>query len=133
MVEKHYRIVGQLSALAILRLGRGLHCFHPSIIIYMFFSKADNVGHRGSQLVDHRELMDNISQIKSGENIPLYECNIHPTQDKSKNVSLYKQYFMIISRSAGIEQFKQGLLSISSCCCCCCCCLEKNFTRTKNV
>ena len=109
VVEKHYRIIGQLSALAILHLRRDPHCFHPSVINYMFYSQADNE----PQLVDHVELMDNISQIESGENSPLYECNSHPTQDRSKNVSLYKQHFMMISRSAGIEQFKQGLLSIS--------------------
>ena len=38
VVEKHYRIIGQLSALAILHLGRGPHCFHPSVINYMFYS-----------------------------------------------------------------------------------------------
>ena len=125
VVEKHYRIIGQLSALAVLHLGRGPHCFHPSFINYMFYSQVDN----DPQLVDHGELMDNISQIESGDNSPLYECNIHPTQDKSKKVSLYKQHFMIISKSAGIEQFKQGLLSVSSQFPKSGCCLEKYFVE----
>ena len=106
VVEKPHRILGQLSALAILHLGRGPHCFHPSFINYMFYSQVDN----DPQLVDHGELMDNISQIESGDSSLLYECNIHPSQDKSKNIALYKQHFTIISWSAGIEQFKQGLL-----------------------
>ena len=110
VVEKHYRIIDQLSALTILHLRRGPHCFDPSVINYMIYSQVDN----DPQLVDHGELMDNISQIESEDNSPLYECNIHPTQDKSKNISLYKQHFLIISLSAGIGQFKQGLLSISS-------------------
>ena len=125
VVEKHYRIIGQLSALAILHLRRGPHCFRPSVINYMFYSHVDN----DPQLVDHSELMDNISQIESGDNNPLYECNIHPTQDKSKKVSLYKQHFMIISKSAGIEQFKQVLLSVSSQFPKSGCCLEKYFVE----
>ena len=64
--------------------------------------------------MDQGELMENIGHIESGDNSPLYEGKIHPTQDKSKNVLLHKQRIMIISRSAGIEKFKQGLLSISS-------------------
>ena len=89
----------------------------------MFYGHVDN----DPQLVDHGELMDNISQIESGDNSPLYEWNIHPTQDKSKKVSLYKQHFMIISKSAGIEQFKQGLLSVSSQFPKSGCCLKKYF------
>ena len=91
----------------------------------MFYSQVDN----DPQLVDHGELMGNISQIESEDNSPLYECNIHPTQDKSKNISLYKQHFLIISMSAGIEQFKQGLLSISSQFPKSGCCLEKYFVE----
>ena len=125
VVEKHYRIIDQLSALAILHLRRGQHCFDPSVINYMFYSQVDN----HPQLVDHGDLMDNISQIESEDNSPLYECNIHPIQDKSKNISLYKQHFLIISMSARIEQFKQGLLSISSQFPKSGCCLEKYFVK----
>ena len=57
----------------------------------MFYSQVDN----DPQLVDNGELMDNISQIESGDNSPLYECNMHPTQDKSKSVSLYKQHIKV--------------------------------------
>ena len=121
LVEKHYRIIGQLSALAILHLGRGPHCFHPSVINHMFNSQVEN----DPQLVDHGGLMDNSSQIEYGVNSPLYECNIHPTEEKSKSVLLYKQHFMIILRSAGIEQLKEGLLSISSQYPNSGCCLEK--------
>ena len=121
LVEKHYRIIGQLSALAILHLGRGPHCFHPSVINHMFNSQVEN----DPQLVDHGGLMDNSSQIEYGVNSPLYECNIHPTEEKSKSVLLYKQHFMKILRSAGIEQLKEGLLSISSQYPNSGCCLEK--------
>ena len=81
VVEKQ-RIIRQLSALAILYLGRGPHCFHPSIINYMFFSQVDN----DPDLVDYGDLMKNISQIESGDNSLLYASNIHPTQDQSKKV-----------------------------------------------
>ena len=93
----------------------------------MLYGHVDN----DPQLVDHGELMDNISQIESGDNSPQSECNIHPTQDKSKKVSLYKQNFMIISKSAGIEQFKQGLLSVSSQFPKSGCCLEKYFVENQ--
>ena len=125
VVEKHYKIIGQLSALAILHLGRGPHCYHPSVINYMFYSQVDNKPY----LVDHGDLMENISQIESGDNSPLYACNIRPTQDKRKNVLLYKQHFLVISRSAGIEQFKQGSLSISCQFSKSACCLEKHFVE----
>lgn len=69
IVEKH-RIIVQLSALAILHIGRGPPCLQPSVINYMFYSQVDN----NTQLVDHGELMDNINQIESGDNSPLYEC-----------------------------------------------------------
>ena len=91
----------------------------------MFYSQVDN----GPDLMDQGELMENISKIESEDNSPLYECNIHPTQDKSKNVLLRKQHFMIISRSAGIEQLKQGLLSITSQFPKSSCCLEKYFVE----
>ena len=103
----NYRIIGQLSSLAILHLGRSPQCFHLSVINYKFYSQVDN----DPQLVDHREFMDNICRIES--------------QYKSKNLLLYKQHFMMISRSAGIEQFKQVLLSISSQFYKSGCCLEK--------
>ena len=48
VVEKH-RTIGQLSALAILHLGRGRHCFHPFVINYMFYSQVD----KDPRLVDH--------------------------------------------------------------------------------
>ena len=124
VVEKH-RIIGQLSALAVLHLGRGPYCFHYSVINYMLYSQVDN----DLQLVDHCELMQNISQIESRDSSSLYECNIHPTQDKSKSVLLYKQRFMIISRSAGIEQVKQGLPSVSSQFPKRRCCLKKYFVE----
>ena len=50
----------------------------------MFYSQVDN----DPDLVDHGELMEDISQIESGDNSLLYACKIHPTQDKSKNVLL---------------------------------------------
>ena len=103
----NYRIIGQLSSLAILHLGRSPQCFHLSVINYKFYSQVDN----DPQLVDHGEFMDNICRIES--------------QYKSKNLLLYKQHFMMISRSAGIEQFKQVLLSISSQFYKSGCCLEK--------
>ena len=89
VVDKHYRMIGQLPARAILHLGISPHGFHPSVINYMFYIQVDN----DPQFVDHGELMKNISQIESGNNNPLHVCAIYRTQDKSKYVLLYKQHF----------------------------------------
>ena len=99
--------------------------FSSSVLNCIFYSQVDN----DPELVDHSELMKNIIQIESGDNSPLYECNIHLTQDKRKNVLPYKQHFMIISRLAGIEQFKQGMLSISIQFPKSVCCFKKNFVE----
>ena len=83
------------------------------------FSQVDN----DPQLVDHGKLMENISQTQSGDNSPLCECNIHPTQNKSKHVLLYKQHCNIL--------LKQGLLSIGSRFSKSGCCLKKYFVQNQ--
>ena len=57
----------------------------------MFYSQVDS----DPDLVDHGELMEDVSQIESGDNSLLYAFNIYPTQEKSKSVLLYKQRLMI--------------------------------------
>ena len=108
VIAKQYRLLGQLSALSIFTVGRGPHCLHPAVVDYMFSGSSN----RNFDNVDSPELDSKLDAIEKGENNILIDADIVPTNDKERNKNSFKEYFCVISRAAGIEQFKQGVGSI---------------------
>ena len=92
IISKHYRLLGQLSALAILNIGRGRQCFHPAAVNYIFDDSKIGL----IQDVENAELSAKVAAISNGDSNILLEADIVPT----------------ISRTAAMEQFKHGIKSV---------------------
>ena len=103
VLQKEYYLLGQLCALAILNIGRGPNCFHPAIVDVIF-----SLPRKPICAVNHGEFEMKIKEIRSGQTNALLDANINPTNNMDKNLDSFKEYFCILSRMSGIEQFKQG-------------------------
>lgn len=109
VISKQYRLLGQLSALAISTIGRGPHCFHPAVVDYIFSGASQQT----LSDVESAELTSKLSAIEHGERDLLLDADILPTNDQKRDIASFREYFCIISRAAGIEQFRQGISSIN--------------------
>ena len=94
---------GQLSALAIINIGRGPACLHPAVVDVIFSLQRKAIG-----TVCHGEFDTKIREIREGNVDALLDANINPTGDVERNVNYYTEYFCILSRHCGIDQFRQG-------------------------
>ena len=111
VLSKKYFLVGQVCGVCILTLGRGPECIHPAVVRALF--KIDQP--KEIEGVNDASINQQISKIESGNYDPLYDLNIS-TFDKT--AAEYKRLFLISalahSKNSNIEQFRDGLISISN-------------------
>ena len=112
IISKEYCILGQLCALAILHIGRGPTCFHLCLVKAVFTGRSSFPLELFDASDADGELNFKLESIKNGDNTPLIESNIFPTDDITKNAELFINYFCIISRYAAIQDFRRGFTSI---------------------
>ena len=112
IISKEYCILGQLCALAILHIGRGPACFHLCLVEAVFTGRSSFPLESFDASDADGELKFKLESIKNGDNTPLIESNIFPTDDITKNAELFINYFCIISRYAAIQDFRRGFTSI---------------------
>ena len=103
--DKCYYKLGQLSALSILTLGRGLHCFHGKLVDAI----SKNV--EGVKVND-ASFLETMKQIDEGNFDPLFSAGIAPV-DIEKAKKLYAVHYAVLSRYAAINDFRSGVESIS--------------------
>ena len=111
VLSKKYFLVGQICGVSILSLGRGPECIHPAVVRALF--KIDQpVEIEG---IDDASINGKISEIESGNYDSLYDLNISPY---GKSAAELKRLFLISalvhSKNSSIEQFRDGLISISN-------------------
>lgn len=104
VIKKHYFVLGQLSALSILHIGRGPQCLHPGIVDRILHSPHPAL----LDDIQNGEYEANVTSIKNGETDCLLEAGIVPSKDQLKDLQDYCQYFCVISKAAAIEQFREG-------------------------
>ena len=119
VMKKQYFMLGQLSALSIVLIGRGPHCFNGDLVRYLFTRELPN---KVVENVENGELSYNMSKIKDCDTSCLIEANIVPSSSVEQNMSMYSQFFCLLSRTSAIDQFYMGIRSIypelaeNSCC-----------------
>lgn len=124
VLTRKYFLLGQLCAMAIIYIGRGPQAFSRSVVNYMFTGCVDNICD-----VEDGHLSAVLEKIANGDTSPLIDANIIPEEDLERNKQLYRQYYCVISQSAGIEQFKCGVKSVAPCLLENRCCIQKFFMK----
>ena len=104
--DKCYYKLGQLSALSILTLGRGPHCFHEKLVDAICSKNVEGVK------VNDASFLETMKQIDEGNFDPLFSAGIAPV-DIEKAKKLYAVHYAILSRYAAINDFRSGVESIS--------------------
>ena len=110
VIRREYYLLGQLCGLAILNIDKGPQCLHPAIVDVIFSLP------RKCQIsnVIHGEYEYNVKEIRSGNKETLYSAQINPTSDVETDIKHYKEYFCVLSRLSGIDQFRQGIVYLFS-------------------
>uniref|UniRef100_A0A7M5VC91 HECT domain-containing protein n=2 Tax=Clytia hemisphaerica TaxID=252671 RepID=A0A7M5VC91_9CNID len=129
VIKKHYFVLGQLSALSILHIGRGPQCLHPGIVDRILRSPNPVL----LDDIQNGEYEANVTSIKNGETDSLLDAGIMPSKDRSKDLQDYCEYFCVISKAAAIEQFREGFRSIDGELLKKNCCLRKFFISEEIV
>ena len=107
IVKKYYSL-GQLCVVAMLRLGRGPHCFYKSLVEVIFDeNNVDDVEFANAALEE------DVAQINSGNLDCLHNASINPSSNLEDAIKFYKLHFAILSRHVAINDFKSGSGSIS--------------------
>ena len=106
VADKCYYKLGQLSALSILTLSRGPHCFHDNLVDATFSKNVEGVK------VNDASFLETMKQINEGTFDPLFSAGIAPV-DIEKAKELYAVHYAILSRYAAINDFRFWVESIS--------------------
>ena len=125
VISNDYYFLGQLCAVSIVQIGRGPNCFNPALVKFLFTGVLDIE----VTDIDDGQLYEGIKNIEKGDMSLLYDANIVPVSSEEQNITLYKQYYCLISRVAAIEQFKCGINSISSSFLASQCCVQRFFLK----
>ena len=110
IVERKYFMLGQLTAVSILKIGRGPECIHPGVVRAMY----DINQVQEFESVDDEVFKLKLQEIEDGNHDVLYDIDISPygkTMHELK--SLFTYAYVIMRRFAAIDQFKAGIGSIS--------------------
>ena len=105
VADKCYYKLGQLSALSILTLRRGPHCFHDKLVDAIF-SNVEGIK------VNDASFLETMKQIDEGNFDLLFSAGIAPV-DIEKAKKLYAVHYATLSRYAAITDFRSGVESIS--------------------
>ena len=105
---KMYYILGQLSGVSILTIGRGPECIHPSVARAIFNIEDENV-----EDVDDARLKYMLEQIEKGYVSSMLDQNIQPSKNAEENKKLMRKSYVLYQRYAAIAQLRQGINSIS--------------------
>ena len=122
-----YQFLGQVSALSILKIGRGPECLHPLLVDSIFETEYSNLFCNYNDF--DGELKAKLDEIKTGNNDSLLEANIVPGKVKDSNAERFAEYYCIYSRAAAINQFRKGVTSIAKCIIDNPCCFKKFFVQ----
>eukprot|EP00112_Aurelia_sp_Birch-Aquarium-sp1_P012318 Seg2590.4 transcript_id=Seg2590.4/GoldUCD/mRNA.D3Y31 product="hypothetical protein" protein_id=Seg2590.4/GoldUCD/D3Y31 len=107
LVNNRYFMLGQLTGMAIITIGKGPECFNLMLVQALFSVPHDEI----LPEFDDGELAAMMSQIKSGNTDPLLENDIM-TNDIKAGTRLLAISHIILRNSGAIEQFAKGLQSI---------------------
>ena len=126
IMDKKYKMLGQITALSILYINRGPECLHQSVVNSLFNTNDKNLILTEEQF--DGELKVRVEELKRGDNSCLLDANIYPLSDISENIKMFCNYFCGISKASAIHQYKEGIASISTQILQHPCCFMKYFT-----
>ena len=111
VMHEKYHTLGQLSTLAILTIGRGPSCLNK-LLVHTLFDVPDYSLMLPEEDLDG-ELGHYLKRIEEGDVSALVDAKIEPSKDLNRNKEMFINFYCIISRAAAIEQFRNGVNSIS--------------------
>ena len=108
-LPKTYFTLGQLTALSIMKIGRGPECLKDIIVLKLF--EQDLPERLPASCF--QEFENSINQIGNSEYDILLDLNIVPVKDNAVNKRRFIVTRTLIEPVSGIQKFKNGLLSIA--------------------
>ena len=108
LLDRSYYKLGQLTGLAIVIIGRGPECLNPIIVNTLFNQQPSQIS-----FVKDAELSYKLKNIQDGNDDELFEYNISPSVDRAECQRLFLISYVLLRNSAAIQQFMEGLKSIS--------------------
>ena len=107
IMDKKYKILGQITILSILYINRGPECLHQSVVNSLFNTNDKNLILTEEQF--DGELKVRVEELKRGDNSRLLDANICPVSDVSENIKMFCSYFCAISKASAIHLDKERL------------------------
>ena len=96
IISKEYYILSQLCDLAILHISRGPACFHLCLVEVVFTGRTSFPLESLDTSDTDGKLKFKLESIENGDNTPLIESNIFPTDGITENVEVFINSFCII-------------------------------------
>ena len=110
MIKRQYFLLGQLTGLSIVIIGRGCECFNLLMLQAMYGIVYD----QQLPVVDDSELEHKLNAIENGDVDALLELGIVPTKNTTENKRLFTISFVVLKIFGAIEQFCKGLKNVDS-------------------
>lgn len=109
LINNYYYMIGQLTGMSILKIGRGPECFNLMLVQSIFNVKFD----ANLPLFSDGFLTEKINRIKNGDKDDLLDSEITPSGIVEKDLRMFVISYVILKNAGAIEQFSRGLASIS--------------------
>ena len=126
IMDKKYKMLGQITALSMLYINRGPEWLHQRVVNSLFNTNDKNLILTEEQF--DGELNVRVEELMRGDNSCLLDANICPVSDISENIKMSCNYFSVISKASAKHQYKEGIASISTQILQHPCCFMKYFT-----
>ena len=107
IMDKKYKMLGQITALLMLCINRGPECLHQNVVNSLF-----NTNNKNLILTEEQfdgELKVRVEELKRGDNSCFLDANIRPVSNISENIKMFCNYFYVISKASAIHQYKEGI------------------------
>ena len=125
VINKRYKTMGQLTALAILYINRRPECFHRAAVNYLF--NINDINCCCNENDFDGELYSKLKELKDGNNSALTDANVLQSSKIKDNIANFYTFFCLLSKASAIQQYKEGIDSISSKILQLPCCFNKYF------
>ena len=108
IMNKTYFLIGQLAALAIIKVGRGPECFHKMLVQSLYEVSLD----KELPKINDYELSEKLEKIENNDFDELFDYNINPSNGIEEAKRLFVISHLILNRYSAVEQFRAGMESI---------------------
>ena len=107
---KHFYLIGQMCALAIVYVSRGPQCFAPCIVDELFGVCEPDLP--SSDSIQDGYFIQTLNEICNGNNDYFLAVNVAPRSTIRENEEMFVRYTLLLSVAGEIAQFLRGFESV---------------------